>query len=103
LNLFSAPKAHAHFHIWWKRAVLASEEASPAPKTVAVQHKFKLCHPVRGASAWRQALRRASFPYILTCCPGNLIDMPPLRSHAKRVTIMPKDIQLARRIRGERA
>jgi histone H3 len=23
--------------------------------------------------------------------------------HAKRVTIMPKDIQLARRIRGERA
>jgi histone H3/H4 len=24
-------------------------------------------------------------------------------SHAKRVTIMPKDIQLARRIRGERA
>jgi histone H3/H4 len=29
--------------------------------------------------------------------------MPPLCSHAKRVTIMPKDIQLARRIRGERA
>jgi hypothetical protein len=83
--------------------VLASKEASPAPKTVAVQHKFKLCHPVRGAQVWRQVLRRASFPYILTYCPGNLIDMPPLCSHAKRVTIMPKDIQLARRIRGERA
>ncbi|KAB8092061.1 hypothetical protein EE612_017819, partial [Oryza sativa] len=34
--------------------------------------------------------------------------LPPLEElrspiHAKRVTIMPKDIQLARRIRGERA
>ncbi|NXB84617.1 H33B protein, partial [Vidua chalybeata] len=27
----------------------------------------------------------------------------PVCIHAKRVTIMPKDIQLARRIRGERA
>ena len=26
-----------------------------------------------------------------------------MQIHAKRVTIMPKDIQLARRIRGERA
>ncbi|XP_007471296.1 PREDICTED: histone H3.1-like [Lipotes vexillifer] len=30
-------------------------------------------------------------------------DTPTCAIHAKRVTIMPKDIQLARRIRGERA
>jgi len=30
-------------------------------------------------------------------------DMNLIAIHAKRVTIMPKDLQLARRIRGERA
>ena len=34
----------------------------------------------------------------------DMIDAPhvTMQIHAKRVTIMPKDIQLARRIRGER-
>ena len=35
---------------------------------------------------------------LSTCADTNLCAI-----HAKRVTIMPKDMQLARRIRGERA
>jgi len=43
--------------------------------------------------------RRSVKPFAqLMCLPGVLDG-----SHAKRVTIMPKDIQLARRIRGERS
>merc|ERR1712006_26390 len=45
------------------------------------------------------ALQEASGSYLVGLFEdGNLCAI-----HAKRVTIMPKDIQLARRIRGERA
>jgi histone H3/H4 len=37
-------------------------------------------------------------PSLVCCADTNLCAI-----HAKRVTIMPKDMQLARRIRGERA
>ena len=43
------------------------------------------------------ALREASEAYLI----GLFEDINPCAIHAKRVTIMPKDMQLARRIRGE--
>ncbi|CAB9523954.1 Histone H3 [Seminavis robusta] len=45
------------------------------------------------------ALQEASEGYLI----GLFEDTNLCAIHAKRVTIMPKDIQLARRIRGERA
>ena len=45
------------------------------------------------------ALQEASEAYLV----GLFEDTNLCAIHAKRVTIMPKDIQLARRIRGERA
>ncbi len=45
------------------------------------------------------ALQEASEAYLV----GLFEDTNMCAIHAKRVTIMPKDIQLARRIRGERA
>ena len=45
------------------------------------------------------ALQEASESYLV----GLFEDTNLCAIHAKRVTIMPKDIQLARRIRGERA
>ena len=45
------------------------------------------------------ALQEASESYLV----GLFEDANLCAIHAKRVTIMPKDIQLARRIRGERA
>jgi histone H3 len=58
-----------------------------------------------GRSEWRfqmsaiAALQEASEAYMV----GLFEDTNLCAIHAKRVTIMPKDIQLARRIRGERA
>ncbi len=46
-----------------------------------------------------QALQEAAELYLV----GLFEDTNLCAIHAKRVTIMPKDIQLARRIRGERA
>lgn len=51
---------------------------------------------------WRNIitlLQEASEAYLV----GLFEDTNLCAIHAKRVTIMPKDIQLARRIRGERA
>lgn len=45
------------------------------------------------------ALQEAAEAYMV----GLFEDTNLCAIHAKRVTIMPKDIQLARRIRGERA
>eukprot|EP00887_Chlorella_sp_A99_P007148 scaffold2.g7148.t1 len=45
------------------------------------------------------ALQEAAETYIVSLFE----DANLCRIHAKRVTIQPKDIQLARRIRGERA
>ena len=46
-----------------------------------------------------QALQEAAEAYLV----GLMEDTQLCAIHAKRVTIMPKDIQLARRIRGEKA
>ncbi|KAL3204204.1 hypothetical protein MRX96_053071 [Rhipicephalus microplus] len=47
----------------------------------------------------RLALQEAAEAYLV----GLFEDCNLCAIHAKRVTIMPKDVQLARRIRGERA
>ena len=53
---------------------------------------------IRFQSGAIMALQEASEAYLV----GLLEDANLCTVHAKRVTIMPKDIQLARRIRGER-
>ncbi|KAK0419725.1 hypothetical protein QR680_014290 [Steinernema hermaphroditum] len=55
--------------------------------------------PFQRLSAAIGALQEASEAYLV----GLFEDTNLCAIHAKRVTIMPKDIQLARRIRGERA
>ena len=57
-----------------------------------------LCGKVRFQSAAIMALQEAAEAYLV----GLFEDSNLCAIHAKRVTIMPKDIQLARRIRGER-
>ena len=54
---------------------------------------------LRFQSAALGALQEASEAYLV----GLFEDTNLCAIHAKRVTIMPKDIQLARRIRGERS
>ena len=61
--------------------------------------KSPLCGKVRFQSAAIMALQEATEAYLV-----GLFEVSNLCAiHARRVTIMPKDIQLARRIRGERA
>ena len=57
-----------------------------------------LCGKLRFQSAAIMALQEALEAYLV----GLFEDSNLCAIHAKRVTIMPKDIQLARRIRGER-
>ena len=61
--------------------------------------KSPLCGKVRFQSAAVMAQQEAAEAYLV----GLFEDTNLCAIHAKRVTIMPKDIQLARRIRGERA
>merc|ERR1712071_188429 len=70
----------------------------PLPETVRdIANDFKT--DLRFQSAAIGALQEASEAYLV----GLFEDTNLCAIHAKRVTIMPKDIQLARRIRGERA
>lgn len=57
-------------------------------------YSIKFIHPLHDTF-----LQEASEAYLV----GLFEDTNLCAIHAKRVTIMPKDIQLARRIRGERA
>ncbi|XP_064610022.1 histone H3, embryonic-like [Liolophura sinensis] len=59
----------------------------------------RLVREIRFQSSAVMALQEASESYLV----GLFEDTNLCAIHAKRVTIMPKDIQLARRIRGERA
>ena len=70
-------------------------EISGDPKVIT----SPLCGKVRFQSLAIKALQEASEAYLV----GLFEDTNLCAIHAKRVTIMPKDIQLARRIRGERA
>ena len=71
-------------------------------REIAGDHKVitsPLCGKVRFQSLAVKALQEASEAYLV----GLFEDTNLCAIHAKQVTIMPKDIQLARRIRGERA
>ena len=71
-------------------------------REIAGDHKVitsPLCGKVRFQSLAIKVLQEASEAYLV----GLFEDTNLCAIHAKRVTIMPKDIQLARRIRGERA
>ena len=61
--------------------------------------KSPLCGKVRFQSAAIMALQEAAEAYLI----GLFEDTNLCAIHTKQVTIMPKDIQLARRIRGKRA
>ena len=61
--------------------------------------KSPLCSKVRFQSAAIMALQEATEAYLV----GLFEDSNLCAIHARQVTIMPKDIQLARRICGERA
>ena len=61
--------------------------------------KSPLCGKVRFQSAAIMALQEAAEAYLI----GLFEDTNLCAIHTKRVTIMPKDIQLARRIHGKRA
>lgn len=63
-----------------------------------VQDMSSSGNPLRLQSHALEALREASEAYLTSLFE----DTNLCAIHAKRVTIMPKDIQLARRIRGER-
>nr|XP_011463296.1 PREDICTED: histone H3.3-like [Fragaria vesca subsp. vesca] len=62
-----------------------------------IAHDFKT--DLRFQSSAVAALQEAAEAYLV----GLFEDTNLCAIHAKRVTIMPKDIQLARRTRGERA
>ena len=64
-------------------------------REIAQEHKNDL----RFQSSAVMALQEASEAYLV----GLFEDTNLCAIHAKRVTIMPKDMQLARRIRGERS
>ena len=64
-------------------------------REIAQEFKDSLCFQ----SSAVLALQEAAEAYLV----GIFEDTNLCAIHAKRVTIMPKDIQLARRIRGERA
>ncbi|KAG7159287.1 histone H3-like 10, partial [Homarus americanus] len=76
--------------------IVTGREPSPFVRSVVTaQTKTDL----RFQSSAVMALQEASEAYLV----GLFEDTNLCAIHAKRVTIMPKDIQLARRIRGERA
>jgi histone H3 len=62
-----------------------------------IMQDFKTDLRIQGSASF--ALQEASEAYLV----GLFEDTNLCAIHAKRVTIMPKDIQLARRIRGERS
>ncbi|KAD4384372.1 hypothetical protein E3N88_24540 [Mikania micrantha] len=72
-------------------ATKAARKSAPATGGVKKPHRFQ--------SSAVAALQEAAEAYLV----GLFEDTNLCAIHAKRVTIMPKDIQLARRIRGERA
>ncbi|KAJ8349766.1 hypothetical protein SKAU_G00248960 [Synaphobranchus kaupii] len=77
-------------------ATKAARKSAPATGGVKKPHRYR---PGTVALSAVMALQEASEAYLV----GLFEDTNLCAIHAKRVTIMPKDIQLARRIRGERA
>ena len=80
----------------FQRLVREIVEGIPKPDG---KHKKDTYSDLRFTSTCMLALQEASESYL----HGLFADSNMLAIHAKRVTIFPKDIQLARRIRGERS
>merc|ERR1711996_175419 len=85
-------------------ATKAARKSAPSTGGVKKPHRYRpgtvaLREIRRFQNAAIGALQEASEAYLV----GLFEDTNLCAIHAKRVTIMPKDIQLARRIRGERA
>ncbi|KAK9878261.1 hypothetical protein WA026_021277 [Henosepilachna vigintioctopunctata] len=93
-------------------ATKAARKSAPATGGVKKPHRYRpgtvallreiaqdFKTDLRFQSSAVMALQEASEAYLV----GLFEDTNLCAIHAKRVTIMPKDIQLARRIRGERA
>ncbi|VAI82775.1 unnamed protein product [Triticum turgidum subsp. durum] len=92
-------------------ATKAARKSAPATGGVKKPHRFRpgtvalreiaqdFKTDLRFQSSAVSALQEAAEAYLV----GLFEDTNLCAIHAKRVTIMPKDIQLARRIRGERA
>jgi histone H3/H4 len=72
---------------------------SPLPSSVSVPVPADFKNDLRFQGSAILALQEAAESYLV----GLFEDTNLCAIHAKRVTIMPKDMQLARRIRGERA
>ncbi|KAL0431890.1 UNVERIFIED_CONTAM: histone H3.3 [Sesamum radiatum] len=79
-------------------ATKAARKSAPTTGGVKKPHRYRLTD-LRFQSHAVLALQEAAEAYLV----GLFEDTNLCAIHAKRVTIMPKDIQLARRIRGERA
>nr|GEU34325.1 histone H3.2 [Tanacetum cinerariifolium] len=92
-------------------ATKAARKSAPATRGVKKPHRFRprtrldreiaqdFKTDLRFQSSAVATLQEASEAYLV----GLFEDTNLCAIHAKRVTIMPKDMQLARRIRGERA
>ena len=78
-------------------AARCARRREPISDTPSRPQDFKT--DLRFQSSAILALQEASEAYLV----GLFEDTNLCAIHAKRVTIMPKDVQLARRIRGERA
>ena len=80
-------------HEWRRRK--GETEIDPTQLTRAEGEKAFCPHWAKGAM---DALHKASENYLV----GMMEDANLLAIHAKRFTIQPRDIQLARRIRGDK-
>uniref|UniRef100_M3YJI6 Core Histone H2A/H2B/H3 domain-containing protein n=1 Tax=Mustela putorius furo TaxID=9669 RepID=M3YJI6_MUSPF len=80
-------------------ATKAARKSAPATGGVKKPHRYRPGTVALRESSAVMALQEACEAYLV----GLFEDTNLCAIHAKRVTIMPKDIQLARRIRGERA
>ncbi|KAJ8023357.1 histone H3, embryonic [Holothuria leucospilota] len=82
-------------------ATKAARKSAPSHRRSQEAHRYRpdFKTELRFQSSAVMALQEASEAYLV----GLFEDTNLCAIHAKRVTIMPKDIQLARRIRGERA
>ena len=74
------------------RALIMTYEINPFPISIQV-----CSHDMRFQSAALMALQEAAEAYLVTLFEDSLL----CTIHAKRVTLMPRDMSLARRIRGD--
>ena len=91
------PPRFCHHHRYQKSTELLIRKLPFQRLVREIAQDFKT--DLRFQSTAILALQEASEAYLV----GLFEDTNLCAIHAKRVTIMPKDIQLARRIRGERA